>query len=128
MGKIIEFNISSAPTISQYAGITAVLEGDAFISKMKEEYSAARHLTYQRLSLMSRVNFSIPDGAFYAFFEIDGVRDGLAYAEEVLVKTRVGLAPGGAFGRQYRGHMRLCFANSMEILSEAFDRLEPLMS
>jgi aspartate/methionine/tyrosine aminotransferase len=43
-------------------------------------------------------------------------------------ETRVGLAPGSAFGPGGDGHLRLCFAASPERLSQAMDRLEPALA
>jgi aspartate/methionine/tyrosine aminotransferase len=126
--KMTEFNIANAPSVAQYAGITALAEGEPFIRETVGRYRAARDLTYQRLGSMPRVRLSLPEGAFYAFFAVDGVTDSLAFAEEVLRKTHVGLAPGVAFGQKGEGHLRLCFASALDTLSGAFDRLEPLLS
>ena len=126
--KMTEFNIANAPSVAQYAGITALAEGEPFIRATVDRYRAARDLTYQRLGSMPRVRLSLPEGAFYAFFAVDGVTDSLSFAEEVLRKTHVGVAPGAAFGSRGEGHLRLCFASALDTLSGAFDRLEPLLS
>ncbi len=126
--KMTEFNIANAPSVAQYAGITALAEGEPFIRATVDRYRDARDLTYQRLGSMPRVRLSLPEGAFYAFFGVDGVTDSLAFAEDVLRKTRVGLAPGVAFGPMGEGHLRLCYASALDTLFEAFDRLEPLLS
>ncbi|MAW53272.1 MAG: aspartate/tyrosine/aromatic aminotransferase, partial [Geminicoccus sp.] len=41
-----------------------------------------------------------------------------------LAKTKVGLAPGIAFGNQGEGYLRLCFAQPVDALETAMDRLE----
>jgi aspartate/methionine/tyrosine aminotransferase len=38
--------------------------------------------------------------------------------------TKVGLAPGLAFGPAGEGYLRLCYAQDELILNEAFDRLD----
>ena len=126
--KMTEFNIANAPSVAQYAGITALAEGEPFILETVDRYRAARDLTYQRLGSMPRVHLSLPEGAFYAFFAVDGVTDSLTFAEDVLRQTHVGLAPGAAFGAKGEGHLRLCFASALDTLSGAFDRLEPMLS
>ena len=88
--KMTEFNIANAPSVAQYAGITALAEGEPFIRAMVDRYRAARDLTYQRLGSMPRVRLSLPEGAFYAFFGVDGGINSLAFAEDVLRKTHVG--------------------------------------
>ena len=126
--QMTEFNIANAPSVAQYAGIVALAEGELFIRETVGRYRAARDLTYQRLSSMPRVRLSLPEGAFYAFFAVAGMTDSLAFAQDVLRQTHVGLAPGVAFGAMGEGHLRLCFASALDTLSGAFDRLEPLLS
>ena len=94
---------------------------------MVERCRRGGELVFQRLSALPRVHMARPRGAFYAFFGLDGLTDSLAYAKDILEKTDVGLAPGSAFGPGGEGHMRLCFASSTERLSEALDRLEPVL-
>ena len=70
---------------------------------------------------------SRPDGAFYAFFAVEGVADSLAFAKEVVARTGVGLAPGRAFGPEGEGWLRLCFAAQEKTLVEALDRLAAVL-
>jgi aspartate/methionine/tyrosine aminotransferase len=126
--KMNEFNIASAATMAQHAGIVALAEGEAFIAETVARYGRARDLVYQRLGAMPRVQLVRPEAAFYAFFGVDGMPDSLAFAKEVLAECGVGLAPGCAFGPTGEGHLRLCFAASLERLSEAMDRLETKLS
>ena len=54
MKKIHQFVIMSAPTISQYAGIEALKNGDADIERMKKEYDRRRRYLlkeFERLGL-----------------------------------------------------------------------------
>jgi aspartate/methionine/tyrosine aminotransferase len=67
-----------------------------------------------------------PEGAFYAFFRVDGVGDSLAFAKELLSHAKVGLAPGSAFGPMGEGYLRLCFARDPAQITEAVERLRPL--
>jgi aspartate aminotransferase len=80
------------------------------------------------LQACRRVSVARPEGAFYAFFHIDGVTDSIAFAKRLLAETKVGLAPGIAFGPMGEGHLRLCFARTPEAMAEAVDRLRPLLS
>ena len=41
-----------------------------------------------------------------------------------LEQTKVGLAPGLAFGPAGGGYLRLCYAQDEQILNKAFDRLD----
>jgi len=68
-----------------------------------------------------------PAGAFYAFFRVDGVLDSLAFAKRALAQTKVGMAPGSAFGPMGEGYLRMCFARDPQVVAEAVDRLRPLL-
>ncbi len=126
LAKIIEFNTSGATTFVQRAGVVA-LQQEGFVAEIKAEYAQARDIAFQRLSAMGRVRLTRPDAAFYAFFAVDGMTDSVEYCKRIVRETKVGLAPGRAFGPEGEGFIRLCFATSPARLSEAFDRLEPLL-
>ena len=123
-----EYNIAGPATFVQHAGVAAVREGEDYVAALVESYRRARDVVHQRLSAMARVRANLPEGAFYSFFAVDGLEDSRGFAKRVLAETGVGLAPGSAFGPGGEGHMRLCFASSPERLSEAMDRLAPLLT
>jgi aspartate/methionine/tyrosine aminotransferase len=122
--RLNEYNTSGSATFSQWAGVTAVKEGEPFVAEQLERYRRARDLVYQRLSGNKRIRIMRPGGAFYAFFGVDGMADSLAFAKMLAGEYRVGLAPGTAFGPGGEGHLRLCFASAPETLSRAMDRIE----
>lgn len=125
--KLNEYNVASPGSATQYAGVTAVRDGEPFVHETMERYRIARDIVCQRLGAMSRVRLPFPEAAFYAFFEVDGVTDSRAFARELLEKTKVGVAPGMAFGPGGEHYMRICYAKSPSMLGEAFDRLAPLL-
>lgn len=127
LSKIIEYNIASPTTFVQYAGITAVREGEDFVAETVERYRRNRDVVVQRLGAMGRVTLSKPEGAFYAFFSVDGMTDSVAFAQRLIDEAGVGLAPGLAFGEGAEGWMRLCFAADLETIAEAMDRLQPIL-
>ena len=119
-----EFNIAGPATFVQLAGITALKEGEGFIADQVSRYERARNLVFQRLAGNPRVRIGWPQGAFYAFFSIDGIADDLAFCKRLVRTARVGLVPGSAFGAPQEGWLRLCFASDLNTLSTALDRLE----
>jgi aspartate/methionine/tyrosine aminotransferase len=125
--KLNEFNISGPTSFVQRAGVVAVREGEPFVASLIERYARARDLVTQRLGAMKRVRLLRPDAAFYAFFAVDGMTDSLAMCQDLLSTARVGLAPGAAFGLGGEGHIRLCFAATLPKLTEALDRLAPVL-
>ena len=125
--KLVEYNIANPTTFVQYAGITAIRDGEKFIFETLERYRRNRDIVVQRLGAMKRVTLSRPEGAFYAFFAVDGMNNSVSFAQELIDQVGVGLAPGLAFGEDGEGWMRLCFAADTETLSSAMDRLEPIL-
>ncbi len=121
--KVIEFHYSCPAHFTQQAGVTAVMEGEPFVRDMVQRYRAARDLSVERLRAMPRVRVHSPLGSFYLFFAVDGMTDSVAECRRFVSEARVGLAPGAAFGEAGEGFIRLCFANTLETLHEAFERL-----
>jgi len=126
--KLIEFNTSGAQPFLQRGCVAALTQGEPFVTEMVARYRTGRDLVLQRLGGMRRVHIVRPEAAFYTMFAVDGVTDSLAFAKHLVTETRVGLAPGSAFGPGGEGHLRLCFAASLDRLSQAMDRLEPALS
>lgn len=121
----MEFHSSCAAHFSQIAAITAIRDGEPFVRDMVDRYRRCRDITVDALQRMRRVHVSRPEGAFYAFFRVDGMDDSLAACKRIAQEARVGLAPGAAFGPEGEGWIRLCFAQSEDRLHEAMRRLKP---
>jgi aspartate/methionine/tyrosine aminotransferase len=128
LAMLSEFNIAGPPGFIQQAGEMALKEGETELADLTETLSKGYALASDRLRNMSRVNFIEAKGAFYCFFSVSEVVDSMALAREILTNTRVGLAPGIAFGSAGEGFLRLCYAQPEKVLSEAFDRLEPYLN
>jgi aspartate/methionine/tyrosine aminotransferase len=127
MEKLVEFNTSGSPTFLQYAGIVAIREGEPFIARFVVRCRAARDVAIDALQACRRVEVARPEGAFYAFLRVRGMTDSLAFAKEALARTKVGLAPGSAFGPAGEGCLRLCFARDPQTVAEAVDRLRVVL-
>ena len=127
MEKLVEFNTSGSPTFLQHAGIVAIRDGEPFIARFVARCRAARDVAIDALQACRRVEIARPEGAFYAFFRVDGITDSLAFAKEALHRTKVGLAPGSAFGPMGEGYLRLCFARDPQKVAEAIGRLRPVL-
>ena len=126
--KMIEYHYSCPAHFSQVAAITAVRDGENFVAETLALYRRARDLVIDRLQAMPRVRVHRPEGAFYAYFAVDGMTDSLQFCKDLVRRERVGLAPGVAFGADNEGFIRLCFASTTDRLETALDRLEPLLA
>jgi aspartate/methionine/tyrosine aminotransferase len=123
LGKLIEYNTSCAPVFVQRAGIAAIKDGEPVIAHTLERFRRARDFLVAELKKLPRVRVAQPDGAMYAFFNIEGMSDSLAFCKRLVREQGLGLAPGAAFGPEGEGFLRWCFAASDERLAEGIRRL-----
>jgi len=121
--QLNEFIVSHAPTFAQKAGETALAEGEEDLVRMLGRFKENRDLCLDALRGLPGVTVPKPDGAFYLFPRIDGVTDSFAFCKRLLEETRVGLAPGVAFGAGGEGSIRICYAAERSILEPAMERL-----
>ena len=121
--QLNEFVVSHAPSFAQKAGETALAEGEPELLRMLERLKRNRDLCLEALRGIPGLVTPEPDGAFYLFPRIDGLKDSFAFCLRLLEETRVGLAPGSAFGEGGEGSVRICYAADLSILEPALDRL-----
>ncbi len=121
--ELNEFIVSHAPSFAQKAGETALAEGEPELLRMLQRLKRNRDLCLDALAGMPGVTVPKPDGAFYLFPRIDGLTDSFDFCRRLLVETRVGLAPGVAFGAGGEGSVRICYAAEPAILESALEQL-----
>jgi aspartate/methionine/tyrosine aminotransferase len=107
----------------QRAGIAALDKGEVFVRHMIERSRKGRELTLNVLGKSNRIRLAPPDGAFYAFFSVDGEKDSRSLAMKLIDEAGVGLAPGTAFGPGAEPFLRLCFARSPESVEIVVNRI-----
>ncbi len=121
--QLNEFIISHAPSFAQKAGETALSSGEEELVRMLERLEQNRDLCLDALRSMPGVTVPSPDGAFYLFPRVEGMSDSFAFCRQLLEETRVGIAPGVAFGAGGEGSIRICYAAERSILEPAMERL-----
>jgi hypothetical protein len=118
-----EFIISHAASFAQKAAETALQEGEFEVAAMAATLRGNRDFCLDALDGMPRVSVPRPDGAFYLFPRVEGITDSFEFCRRLLLETRVGLAPGIAFGAGGEGAVRICYAADREVLEPAMERL-----
>ncbi len=126
-GPLNEFFVSHATSFVQKAGEAALRDGEAFVAEQVRQLRANRDRCLAALRAMPGVTVPDPDGAFYLFPRIDGLEDSFELCRRLLVESRVGLAPGVAFGAGGEGSVRLCYASEPRILETALDRIDAFL-
>ena len=124
MTKIHQYAIMCAPTISQYAAIEALKNGDNDVLEMKISYNQRRRFLLNAFKDMGLECFE-PNGAFYVFpcikeFGITSEE----FATKFLQEEHVAAVPGTAFGESGEGFLRISYAYSLDTLKIAMERLK----
>ena len=122
--NLIQYSTSGVATFVQRAAVTAISEGEPFLAQQIEVAKRGREIVLESTRRTNRIEMSAPDGAFYAFFRIDGINDVRQAALDLVDEANVGLAPGTAFGPGGEGYFRLCYARKSEDVAEAMRRIE----
>jgi aspartate aminotransferase len=129
--KLTEYNIAGPPGFVQRAGIVAVQDGEPFVAEIVARYRATRDLVLKRVAAITRLSLPRPEAAFYAFILGDGMQDSVPFANDLLTKSGVSLAPGTAFGdgdHRFDDHLHLCFAATLPTLERAFERIDDYLA
>jgi len=121
--QLNEFIVSHAASFIQRAAELALAEGEAEVRQLLERLKANRDFCLDALRRMPGVTVPEPDGAFYLFPRIEGLADSFAFCRDLLQTTKLGLAPGVAFGAGGEGSLRICYAAERSILEPAMERL-----
>ncbi len=124
MTKIHQYAIMCAPTISQYAAVEALKNGDEDVKIMRESYNQRRRFLIDAFKKMGLECFE-PYGAFYVFPCIKEF--GMAseeFATKFLQEEKVAAVPGTAFGDSGEGYLKISYANSLKKLKIAMSRLK----
>lgn len=122
--KTHQYFVTAATTVSQFAAIEALTNGKDDAAIMTKEYIIRRDYI---MSQMIPLGFDIakPDGAFYIFAKIpaDLNQDDFAFLIDFANQKQVAFIPGSSFGQYGKGYIRLSYAASMPVITEAMIRL-----
>ncbi len=127
--KVIAIANNTGPaSFAQYGALAALSpQGDAFRAEMRERCRKGRDVVQDFIDGQNRIRWMRPEGAFYGFLKIDGMANSLAFAEDLLRRARVGVAPGSAFSSpddaSADSHIRICFAQDPKLLAEGLGRI-----
>lgn len=125
MLKVHDCTAICAPAPAQHAALAALTGPQDPFAAMRDALAARRDLACARLDAMGGAFSHVrPAGAFYimarALFTDEPSR---LLAERVIREARVVTIPGGTFGAEGEGHLRLSYGADEAELDEAFDRL-----
>jgi len=120
---IHQYSPMCPPTTSQYAALSACIEGDVDVQVMKAEFYARRKLIVEGFRAMG-LPCDFPAGAFYVFADIRPT--GLSseeFCERLLNEQKVAVVPGNVFGKAGEGFIRCSYAYSQPEIQSALERI-----
>ncbi len=126
--QLNEFITSCPAGFTQKAAECALAGGDEEVIAMLKRLKANRDFCMEALRGMPGVTVPRPEGAFYVFPRIDGLTDSFDFCRRLLLETKVGIAPGVAFGKGGEGSVRICYAADISVLAPAMERLHRFLS
>lgn len=127
MTKLHQYAIMSAPSMSQYAAIEALKNGDDDIEYMKSQYDMRRRLIVDGLNEMGLKCFE-PEGAFYVFPSVKSTGlTSMEFCEKLIYSKHVAVVPGDAFGVSGEGFIRISYSYSIKHITEALERIKEFL-
>ena len=123
MTKLHQYAIMCAPTVSQFAAVEALKNGDDDIEEMRAEYNRRRVFIAEGLREIG-LPVMMPEGAFYIYPYIGGF--GLSseeFCQRLLMEEKCAIVPGTAFGECGEGYARISYAYSVRHISEALEKI-----
>ena len=132
--NIIEFanklcvNDHSCPSsISQYAGLEALIGPQDEVNKIIVEFEKRKTVIHSELNKLEKISCFKPGGAFYAFPNISKTNmTGNRFADIALNDHGIAVVPGSSFGDNSRDFIRLSYANSIEKIKKAIYNLSKI--
>jgi len=115
---------SCTATFVQHAGIAALQGPDEPVQAMIAEFRRRREAMVAGLNSLPGITCVKPQGAFYAFPNVTQItNDDKNLAAFLLEEANVAAIGGSCFGEVGRGHMRFSYANSLENIKIAIERM-----
>jgi aspartate aminotransferase len=127
-GALQSHQTSNVCSITQKATVAALSGPQECVTEMLEEYRVRRDQVWAWLTADPRIKCVKPAGAFYLYIDIsdylspNGVRTSQEFADRLINEAHVVTTPGEAFDAP--GFLRVSYANSIENLRKAVDRLQ----
>jgi aspartate/methionine/tyrosine aminotransferase len=109
---------------TQYAGIEALTGPQDAVDEMVAAFDRRRGVIVERLNQLSGFRCQRPGGAFYAFPNIEATgQKAIDLQERLLTEAGVAVISGTSFGIQGEGYLRFSYANSIENIERAIERI-----
>jgi aspartate/methionine/tyrosine aminotransferase len=124
VNKLMVNSVSCTASFSQRAGLAAITGPQDDLHAMVAEFRVRRDAFVAALNTVPGFRCALPGGAFYAFPNVTGTgMTSKDLADLLLYEGGVAALDGGCFGRYGNGFKRFSYANSLDNLMEAVERI-----
>jgi len=114
---------------AQFAGIAALEGPQDQVGVMMQAFDERRHVIVDGLNALPGVTCRMPGGAFYAFPNISATgMDSARIQTRMLEDAGVAVIAGTSFGAYGEGYVRFSYANSVENIRAALERIGNLLT
>ncbi len=121
MPRAVHFRAS---ILGAFASAAAFAEGGVWLDSVMKQLDHNRFLIRDLLTAkLPSVKYHIPHNSYLAWLDLESLNLGENPTHTLLEKGRVAFNPGHSYGAQCSQYVRLNFATSPEILTEAIDRI-----
>jgi len=113
-----------ASILGAFASAAAFADGGVWLDSVILQLDHNRFLIRDLLAAkLPSVNYHIPHNSYLAWLDLESLNLGENPTQTLLEKGRVAFNPGHSYGAQCSQYVRLNFATSPEIITEAIDRI-----
>jgi aspartate/methionine/tyrosine aminotransferase len=121
---LLTHSVGCTASFTQVAGLEALRGPQEQVEQVLMKYRLRRDALVEGLNRIPGMRCRMPQGAFYVFPNISSYGKSSDWmAEYLLEQAGVALLPGTSFGANGEGFLRLCFANSLENIQIAIERM-----
>ena len=125
IARLMTNSNSCTAAFTQMAGVEALRGDQTCVDQIREEFRRRRSVIVEGLNRIPGFRCPMPHGAFYVFPNISATgRDSRVLADALLNEAGVACLSGTAFGSWGEGYLRFSFANSVENIQKALERIE----
>jgi aspartate/methionine/tyrosine aminotransferase len=112
------------PGFVQEAAVTALgIAGDAE-ARIREYCAGRRDILIAGLQGLRGIRCCVPDAGMFSLVDVRGTGlSGYDFMCELYRTERVSVLDGGAFGKETRGFVRVCYATDEDLLRRALERI-----
>ena len=125
ISRLVTNSVSCTASFTQMAALEALNGPQDATRQMVSEFKRRRDTIVRGLNDIQGIRCQMPLGAFYVFPSVE--ETGISsrqFAESLLPEAGVACLAGESFGKYGEGYVRFSFANSIENLENALDRIE----